>query len=408
MIDPRISLAVQQANVAPAIDLFRQVRKQRRQNEIQDQLLPGQLALQQQQIQAGEQALQQGEQSLQAGAINLQDAQNRQDLSSIAQFAIQNEGAIQNAVKGDTSQLQQNLVKRISDLGQQGRNTDQSVEALQMLQSGRGAEAAQLLSNSVGLAQNAGLLGSTGTAAQRDRQAILVDLEGATDETGKLKPIEELTAKQRLAAVEGGLIPRAAISARERIAGDPSLTAGVAASEAQIEGAKEGAKISAKIELEPVLQAKIDKAKANVRIASEQAVKNKSNAAALNVYEVGISNLKEALGDTTTGPLSGMLPAWTASAQSAEGAISLMAPILKQMFRGAGEGTFTDKDQELLLGMIPTRKDNPEAIQAKLSGLDALVKAKLQSGEGMPTTDPTSQMEQPQGQQIGRFNVVVE
>jgi hypothetical protein len=54
-----------------------------------------------------------------------------------------------------------------------------------------------------------------------------------------------------------------------------------------------------------------------------------------------------------------------------------MAPILKQLFRGAGEGTFTNQDQELLIAMLPTRKDTPEARIIKVQNIDAIVRAKL-------------------------------
>ena len=58
-IDPRISMGVQATNVLPAIDIFNSTLQQQRQNAIQDQLLPGQLAQQQQQVQQGEQQLKQ-------------------------------------------------------------------------------------------------------------------------------------------------------------------------------------------------------------------------------------------------------------------------------------------------------------------------------------------------------------
>ena len=55
----------------------------------------------------------------------------------------------------------------------------------------------------------------------------------------------------------------------------------------------------------------------------------------------------------------------------------MMAPVLKQMFRSSGEGTFTDSDQKLLMNMIPKRTDTAEAIKSKLEFLDNMVNAKL-------------------------------
>lgn len=121
----------------------------------------------------------------------------------------------------------------------------------------------------------------------------------------------------------------------------------------------------------------------------------RSNSTAMNVYETGMSNLLNALGDTATGPVAGRLPAVTANQQIADGANAAMAPVLKQMFRIAGEGVFTDKDQELLLKMLPDRKDHPEAAKAKIQGVDAIVRAKLgQGGQAMQQSQPTQGPEQ--------------
>jgi len=84
------------------------------------------------------------------------------------------------------------------------------------------------------------------------------------------------------------------------------------------------------------------------------------------------------LGGTTTGPGAGFLPAITSDAQIANGAVAMMAPVLKQLFRGAGEGTFTDQDQKMLLALVPTRNTHPDARTAQLAAIDSLVRAKLQ------------------------------
>jgi hypothetical protein len=68
-----------------------------------------------------------------------------------------------------------------------------------------------------------------------------------------------------------------------------------------------------------------------------------------------------------------------------------MAPILKQLFRDSGEGTFTDSDQALLMKMVPTRKDHPEARKAKLEMIDSIVQAKLGIGvQGVQSPVPPS------------------
>jgi hypothetical protein len=105
---------------------------------------------------------------------------------------------------------------------------------------------------------------------------------------------------------------------------------------------------------------------------------------AYKVYETARQGLISGLEDTETGPLAGRLPAVTTAQQTAEGAVSAMAPVLKQLFRTAGEGTFTDRDQELLLRMVPTRTDTPEARANKIANIDSIVKAKL----GIPDDQP--------------------
>lgn len=103
-------------------------------------------------------------------------------------------------------------------------------------------------------------------------------------------------------------------------------------------------------------------------------------------YQSGIESLKQAMEGTNTGPLAGRIPAFTAGQQIAEGAEATMAPVLKQLFRDAGEGTFTDSDQAMLMKMVPTRKDHPEARAAKIEMIDGIVRAKL----GVGGTEPNA------------------
>jgi hypothetical protein len=120
---------------------------------------------------------------------------------------------------------------------------------------------------------------------------------------------------------------------------------------------------------------------------SQQAIAERQRT--LDVYTEARNGLIQALGGTETGPLAGRVPAVTAAQQTGEGAVAAMAPVLKQLFRSAGEGTFTDKDQELLLRMVPTRTDEPEARQAKLENIDRIIGAKL--GLVVPPYEPPGQ-----------------
>jgi hypothetical protein len=97
----------------------------------------------------------------------------------------------------------------------------------------------------------------------------------------------------------------------------------------------------------------------------------------LAVYEQAKKGLVTGLGETTTGPFVGRAPAISTEQQVAEGAVAAMAPVLKQLFRAAGEGVFTDRDQALLMDMVPTRKDRAEARKLKMENIDRIVRAKL-------------------------------
>ena len=154
--------------------------------------------------------------------------------------------------------------------------------------------------------------------------------------------------------------------------------------QAEISGAKELAKLEAQKKVKPGLAALVEEAELNARATIEEGQGSKKNQAAFNVYNTAMEGLLAGLQGTETGPFAGRLPALTANQQIADGAIAAMAPILKSIFRTAGEGTFTDKDQELLLAMVPTRKDRQAARLAKLQNIDAIVRAKLSPGSDAP------------------------
>lgn len=148
--------------------------------------------------------------------------------------------------------------------------------------------------------------------------------------------------------------------------------------------AQEQAKINAEMAayrkmtgLEAERASAVEGAKATAKAGADRADAQRTKSDALRVYEAGLAGLQPAMAGTITGPLAGRVPAVTTGQQTAEGAIAAMAPILKQIFRTAGEGTFTDSDQKLLMDMIPKRTDTPEARTAKLANIDAIVRAKL-------------------------------
>lgn len=120
------------------------------------------------------------------------------------------------------------------------------------------------------------------------------------------------------------------------------------------------------------------------------AAEKKANApnAALSQWVEARKGLEEGLGRTATGPIAGRLPAFTTDQQIGEGSVAVTAPILKQLFRTAGEGTFTDKDQELLMQMVPTRTDTEEARKWKIENMDRVIRAKLGVGSAEAPAAP--------------------
>lgn len=118
-------------------------------------------------------------------------------------------------------------------------------------------------------------------------------------------------------------------------------------------------------------------AKNEAEATAEQKKEFTANQRTLEVWNVAKGGLERALSGTRTGPEQALVPAVTAGQQTADGAVAAVAPVLKQLFRSAGEGVFTDRDQALLLEMVPTREDHEETRVAKLQMIDAIIQAKL-------------------------------
>lgn len=141
--------------------------------------------------------------------------------------------------------------------------------------------------------------------------------------------------------------------------------------------ARETGKLQAQFKLQPQVASAVVQAKKTAEAEVAKVGEQRSNERAFNTYNTAVNGLSNALSGTVTGPFAGFVPSITSNQQIADGAVAAMAPILKSLFRTAGEGTFTDKDQELLTKMIPTRKDSPAARVSKLSNIDAIIRAKL-------------------------------
>lgn len=206
------------------------------------------------------------------------------------------------------------------------------------------------------------------TAGQREFSS-LADTAGLSEDD-----------RRQAARIELGLDPRATGSAQQTIASQGTAQS-VAEVAKVVEGGKEQGKLMAKLQLQPEIKTAVQTATLEAQSEAKALSNQKSNDSSWRVYQTGLANLTEQLGETVTGPVSGLLPALTSSAQAADGAVAIMAPLLKQAFRSSGEGTFTDKDQQLLLAMVPTRSDLPEARKSKLEAIDSIMRAKLQQPE---------------------------
>lgn len=191
-------------------------------------------------------------------------------------------------------------------------------------------------------------------------------------------------------AVGGGPIAPLPGSGRGQTDADRARAAAEQA--AMVEEAKARAQLSLAPEIAAAdanREAMITSARADATNQAAREATQATNNVAFSQYTAARDTLLADLNRTTTGPLSGRLPAMTENQQIAEGAQARMAPILKGLFRTAGEGTFTDKDQQLLMAMVPTRTDLPAAVKAKIAGIDAIVEAKLQQ-QSQQTAPPAA------------------
>lgn len=158
---------------------------------------------------------------------------------------------------------------------------------------------------------------------------------------------------------------------------------------------------------EPQIAMAVRQSQIAADIAADQFKQGRSNEKALAIWDASVRNLAGALGGTVTGPIAGLMPAFTANQQVADAAIRAMLPALKAIFRESGEGTFTEGDQIALERMLPGRGTDPTAVgpilenindivQIKLSGSPLTVEQIMQGIRGEPITPsaPTQQPEQ--------------
>ena len=131
-------------------------------------------------------------------------------------------------------------------------------------------------------------------------------------------------------------------------------------------------------------------------VASEEGEQSQTAEQAYAAYQAGIGKMFEAFGAANTGSLMGLLPALTSGDLTFEGLQDVMLQPLKSIFRGKGEGTFTDDDAKQLLRMLPTRRDTEESARAKIDAADMIIRAKL----GLPLSLDSTGSTQPKPNKV--------
>ena len=140
-------------------------------------------------------------------------------------------------------------------------------------------------------------------------------------------------------------------------------------------------KLLAEIKLKPEVARAVQAATLQAKDAADLSVENRGNSRALAVYDTSIDTVRSAFDKASTGPIAGWFTAMGANNQMAKASIAMMGPLMKDIFRSAGEGTFTDGDQALLMSMLPSTSDKPEAVAFKLEFMDKIIRSKLAAQE---------------------------
>lgn len=282
------------------------------------------------------------------------------------------------------------LQQRKAELESKGVDAGDTVEALSLFESGQPEKANALIDSVIKTAEQTGFLKPIKSQEQSAEGRSFENLIANFSKEDKIK------ARRRKA----GLDPRAVGSAIQTIAASDTAPT-IAAVEKTLAEAKETGKLTAQHKLKPVVESAVMSAVGQAKAEVDKLGEQRSNDKALGVYETAMGNLTKALDNTITGPFVGFTPAMTSNAQIADGAIAMMLPLMKDVFRGAGEGTFTEGDQKILTDLIPTRNDNAEARASKITMLDSMIRAKLKTAPVAKTQQSgLSEAEQAELQQL--------
>ena len=355
----------------------------RQQNEIR----PLEIAAAQQNVANAEQNFRAGEQNLKAGEQNMQfqqvqkraleqdidirnDAQRNQSLYDVA-FQTQN---------AKDEEIIPILKAQIDKVAKLGGDSTASQKALALAETGDFDGVRQGAKNIIDVGISQGDLKPRGSQLSAEQQTFDSLIKDFSEED-----------KTRARRVKAGLDERAVGSAIQTIA-KTGTAATIADVESVLASAKETGKLTAQLKLKPEVEAAVIMATGQAKLEVDKIGKNRSNKRALDVYTGAMSNLTKTLDNTITGPFLGLTAGLTSNAQIADGAIAMMLPLMKDVFRGAGEGTFTEGDQKILTDLIPTRSTFAEARVAQIKMIDTIIRSKL-SAEPTVSDQPLSEEE---------------
>lgn len=293
---------------------------------------------------------------------------------------------------------------RIEKIKQRGGDPSHTMRFLDALSTGKitPQQASMELDSVINAARQRGLLGQTGSVATREfeAKAAAAGLKPGTPEY------------ERAAQVDLGLAPRAgSITGQERIATDPTLTQGVAKSQATIEGAKSGAQEQAKSDVQLAMKPKIQSAikeaetlaasrgeaiseygRAKAALPGLQEVSNKLKTLAdIATYTVGGKAFDEMVKQLGFGATEGA----TARVKMTSLVDNQILPLLRDTFGAA----FTKAEGDSLRATLLDIDASPEA---KKATIDTFLEQKIRNLEAKERELGISQ----QGSaQVGRFKV---
>jgi hypothetical protein len=351
------------------------------------QLRPLEIAAAQQNVANAEQNFRTGEQNLRAGEQNMQFNQTKQRaLEQDTKFRSddqKNLDFVRSALRiqslPDDQKLQALRENRQTIINNDGDTSDTDA-GIKLAEAGDFETLNQGINNIVASGERQGIiepLGGQISAEQQTFENLIKDFS----------PEDKTKARRRKA----GLDARAVGSAVQTIA-ETGTAATIANVETVLASAKETGKLTAQLKLKPEVEAAVIMATGQAKLEVDKIGKNRSNKRALDVYTGAMSNLTKTLDNTITGPFLGLTAGLTSNAQIADGAIAMMLPLMKDVFRGAGEGTFTEGDQKILTDLIPTRSTFAEARVAQIKMIDTIIRSKL-SAEPTVSDQPLSEEE---------------